>query len=83
MNCDCLVYSVPPSVTTEYEGDRRQGSKVPGRLVGGTFLSMPLVPPTAAAARNVMSWYFDFSVNFFFLSFFPLLILMKGVLHGG
>ena len=48
---------------------------------------MPLVPPTAAAARNVMSWYFDFSVNlfffFFFFFFFPLLILMKGVLHGG
>ena len=43
----------------------------------------PLVPPTAAAARNVMSWYFDFSVIFFFFFFFPLLILMKGVLHGG
>ena len=31
---------------------------------------MPLVPPTAAAARNVMSWYFDFSVNLFILFYF-------------
>ena len=31
---------------------------------------MPLVPPTAAAARDVMSWYFDFSVNSFIFSFF-------------
>ena len=35
-------------------GDGRQGSKVPGGLVGRENLAMPLVPQTAAATWKVL-----------------------------
>ena len=41
------------AVGEKREGDDRQGSKVPGRLVGRSCLTL-LVPQTAAAALNVI-----------------------------